>query len=654
MKIFLTFLILFISLSQNLFSQNNKQDSALKKYSVKIPFDTNKIKEATLLSGSSEVFSYDSLYIWSDKRSLSEIMNERSGYFINDFGLGGRNLIDYNGYSTKDVGIFRDGIQVNDILFGGFDVQNFSVNEIDRIEEVSNVSSFLYGMSSTAKSINVITKDVFQSKPFSQFRYSQDRYNSLFADVVFNLPFSRKVSWMAGATKHSIDGRYANSEFDVWNARTRLDFFTSPKFNLKLNFYYDNIKRGLNEGLINSGNEAAMEENTAPVVNTSSNENIENFFYNATLTGRFFKDKSSLTKLMLYSNNTIRWYDNKVTLLVGGNTVYNPPANYHYIQYAADLKQNINLKFNRYCNLDFLVGGNAYLNYYNYSGYNFFNVVNKEYTFLFRADFNYENFFLSGFGNYIYLNKDESQFVFIDYENKTPSYYNIGTESGYKFLFSKNVSLKLFGGINNIQQGSLTVNHPGAISYFPSENEKTYYEAGFEFNVKDIFNLKSYYFDTYNSSGYSNFYQNLSDGVNTSAGIFTKYVDAYINYDYLNSDFYPENFLKADIFYHNFLFNNKLNLKTGFNVKYFSSPDRFYNYSQSYYTFYAGSPVYLDVNGFQVDYYIGARIGHANVNLTIANIFNTFYYDTYLYPADNRGGLLNAISRFTIVWDFLN
>jgi hypothetical protein len=100
MKIFLTFVILFISLNQNLFSQNNKQDSALKKYTVRIPFDTNKIKEATLLSRSSDVFSYDSLYIWNDKRTLSEIMNERAGYFINDFGLGGRNLINYNGYSS--------------------------------------------------------------------------------------------------------------------------------------------------------------------------------------------------------------------------------------------------------------------------------------------------------------------------------------------------------------------------------------------------------------------------------------------------------------------------------------------------------------------------------------------------------------------------
>ncbi|HMS64532.1 MAG TPA: hypothetical protein PKD83_04685, partial [Ignavibacteria bacterium] len=451
------------------------------------------------------------------------------------------------------------------------------------------------------------------------------------------------------------DGRYVNSEFDVWNARTRLDYFFSPKLNLKLNFYYDNIKRGLNEGLVNSGNETAMAENTAPVVNTSSNENVENFFYNATLTGRFFKDKSSLTKLMLYSNNTTRQYNNIDTIIIGGRPYFSPPANYHYTQYAVDLKQNVNFNFSRKGNLDFLMGGNAYINYYNYSGYNFFNVIDNEYTFLFKADLNYDNFFLSGFGNFNYLNKDNSQFVFIDDIDKTPSYFNFGAESSYKFIFNRKIDLKLFGGINNVRKEIPDIYVPGSNGGSPANgNIRTYYEAGFEFKLNEIFNLKSYYFNSENSFSYLNYEKNSTEGINTSAGIFTKYVNAYLNYNYLNSFIYPQNFLKADIFYHNFLFNKKLDLKTGFNIKYFSSPDNFYLYSQSYYSFYREVPIDLNVNGFQIDYYLGARIGHANINLTIANIFNTFYYDTYLYPADNLGGLLNAISRFTIVWDFLN
>jgi hypothetical protein len=44
----------------------------------------------------------------------------------------------------------------------------------------------------------------------------------------------------------------------------------------------------------------------AEVVNPESNEDLENYFYDLTMTGRFFKNKNSLTKFKLYSNNSNR------------------------------------------------------------------------------------------------------------------------------------------------------------------------------------------------------------------------------------------------------------------------------------------------------------------------------------------------------------
>ena len=86
MKVLFSLVILFIS--QYLYSQDKLSDTT-----HKVPFDTNKIADQTLLSNSSDVFSYDSLYIWNDKRTLSEIMDERQGFFIFDMGLGDRNAL---------------------------------------------------------------------------------------------------------------------------------------------------------------------------------------------------------------------------------------------------------------------------------------------------------------------------------------------------------------------------------------------------------------------------------------------------------------------------------------------------------------------------------------------------------------------------------
>jgi len=649
----LLFLLLLIPESK-IFSQSVFPDS-----SYVIPFDTNKIKDSYFLSNSSDTFRFDSLYIWNDKRNLSEIMNERSGYFRNNFGLGGRNLINFNGYSPSDIGIYRDGIQINDILFGGFDVQEISVNEIEKIEEISSVSSFFYGQNTQGKSLNIITKDVFRSKPFSQFRYSQDRFNSLDADVVFNLPFSKKLNWIAGLTKHSIDGRYENSEFDAWRAKTRLSYYLSPKVNLKADFNFSKITRGLNEGLKYSTNKDSLAEKTASVNNISSGETIENYFYNIAFTGRFFKNKNSLTKLTLYSNNTIRDYTNSDTITVGNNRYFSPSAKYHYIQYAADLSQNLNYRLSRKSTLEFLFGGNVYLNYYNYDNFYHNDLYSEIYSFKFKSDFKYENLFLSAFVKANSLKKDESlPFYNSSWDKNNYTNINMGAEASYKFKFNKNNYLSLFGGVNNINyQNEWTLVNTGTFAGTNSKKTYQYLESGIEFNIKDKFSLKSYYF--FNGKEFILSQSIPSEGVNSSLNYYSSFIDAYINHNYINSEFFPRHFVKSDISYHNILFNNKLRLRTGFNIKYFSAPENssgnvYYEYSQSNYSFYHAVRRDVKMSGFQTDFYVGARIGHANINLTIANIFNTFYYDTLLYPADDLGGFLNSISRFTIVWDFLN
>lgn len=631
----IVFIIFLVFVTRDAISQS---DSVFK--SVKIPFDTNRIKEPALLSNSSDVFKYDSLYIWNDKRTLSEIMNERSGFFTSDFGLGGRNLISYNGYLNGNIGIFRDGIQINDILFGGFDIQNISVNEIEKIEEVSNTSSFLYGNSTNGKTLNIITKDVFRSKPFSQLRYSQDRFSSLYADVVFNLPFTKKLNWMAGATSHSSDGRYLNSEYTFWRGRTRLSYYHSPSFNAKINFYYDNLKRGLDEGLIYNSDEDSLEENTAAVMNETSNEKLENFFYDATLTGKFFRNPESLTSLILYSSNSIRRYYNDYFLTVkqDTNNPVSPPSDYHSVQYGISFSQNINYDFSRRAGIDVKAGANVYFNSYNYSNTAFDKKDNTAYLAFLKTDFKYDNLNLSVFANAV--------------SNGSIADINAGMEGKYRINFGKNNYAGIFGGINRIEQNPGSTGTGGFLTQKINESGE-YYESGAEFCFLGKIFLNSYYYfnDNQYSSGSGLYFSN--GGVNTALSILTKYIDAVVKYNYTKSDFFPENFIKSDIAYHDFLFRNKLNLRTGFNIKYFSSPKNYYRYSQGYYNFlYLSSP--YSMSGFQIDYYLGARIGHANINLTIANILNTFYYDTYLYPADNLGGFLNSISRFTIVWDFLN
>lgn len=619
------FVLILSLVSQCIFSQNKFRDST-----YKVPFDTNKIKPAVILSNSSSVFSYDSLYIWNDKRTLSEVMDERPGYFVYDFGLGERNDINYNSRYSSETGVFRDGIQINDNYFQGFDIQNISVNEIDKVEETSDVSSFFYGINTFAKSINVITKDYFQSRPFSQMRFSQDRFGSLFADVFFNIAYSKKGNVQLGITKHSIDGRYENSEFDIWRGRARLNFFLSPKFNAKLNFYLDNFDRELNNGLVYSSDADSLSDaNIAQVVNPSAVENLVNYYYDLTATGRFFKNSNSLTKLKLYSNNSLRNLSDPDS---GFATAGFPTSFNHSVVYGADLTQNIFIKHNKIASSNFIFGGNIYLNFFNSSYFDSYQ--NNYFSLKTKYDFLYKNFSISAMiRNDNILDKN---------------FLNAGLEANYRYINKERIGFAVNTGINKTNynlRNDLPFRIAGQNALL--EISRTFYQLSAELNYKDL-KLSGQFFGFNYDSAYSPQY-----GLNFGVQFISRYTDLSVFYNYSQDRLFPQNYIKSDLAFKDILFRKHLKLKTGINIKYYNLKYIALQ-NQTTYTSELTDISFPQQNQIIVDFYAGARIGRANINLTVANIFNSLVYNSYVFPLDDRGGFLNAISRFTIVWDFIN
>lgn len=625
MKHALLALFLF-SFSSSAYSQKVDSDTTFGKSA-----DTLVIRQSKFLNSDSEKIRYDSAFVWNDRRSLSEISAELPGFYIFRFNNFGRNTINFNGSPENEVGIFRDGIQINDVFFRGLDAASISVNDIESIEEISAVSSFVYGVNSGAKSLNIITKDKIQTKPFSQFRYSQDRFNSLFADVFFSLPFTKKYNLTMGITKHSVDGRYVNSQFDVWNGRSRFNLFFTKNLNLRADFYYNKIDRGLNEGLRLDSSTSALEDEDAFVNNPYSNEEIEQLFFGATMTGRFL-GKASLTKLSINSSNSIRDYRNVIidsSLVITGLT---PSEKVHYISNSIQLSQEGYVRFSKVLNLKIFGLVTAYQNLYDRQV-----AYDKERVQLsFKADLNHKVFSLSVFGS------NPLSDVTIENLNK-------GVEVRATPLKSKSTELKIFGGINETTTP--------AYSYDPYSVRKSYIEAGFAFSYKSAVSLKQTFYrssPSYFENASTSYINQTYNGLNTELNANAYNIFADIIYGYTESLLFPQHNLVFDLSYRNFLFKKKLNLHSGFRGSYVRRRDKDLIYDQRKNEFISEEVYSYNRDEFNLDFYIGARIGRANVNLTLANILNTFTYGAYLYPSDNRGGFINSISRFTIVWDFID
>ncbi|MCX7833525.1 MAG: TonB-dependent receptor plug domain-containing protein [Ignavibacteria bacterium] len=628
-------IILALLIINNLYPQT-------KDTSKNITFDIYKIKTTRTLALNSDTISIKD-FIWNDRRNLGEILNERNGYIINYFSYGGRNTINYNSYSENSIGIFKDGIQQNDIIFGGYDIENISVNEIEKIEEVSSVLSFLYGTNSRGKAINIISKDIFLPYIFTQLRYTQDRYGALGADVNLTIPFSKKINYTFGVSSNVTDGRYQNNHLNIWRARSRINYFSNEKFNLKIDFNYSRIVRGLFGGLYNSTDDTLSSYILARIKNAEAYEKILHYYFNFGIKAKLLKDEAHLTELNLYTINSLREYNDLENSPTPNNIlIYNA---YKFIRYGINIRQKLDFALSKSTNINLLIGGDLYFDLYHYNKINpdtsikydpalNLNIMTmNHYSFYSRADIDLKSFYLtSGIREDYFEDKFHLQY---------------GIEGGIKINLGAEKTVTFFGGINSTKQG-LNYNKIKYLSGFENEpyyldNDRTYMEFGIKYTSEFIkIHLKQF------ASDYAGNIDFLNG--NYSFEYCSKYFDSKINIDKFKFDNYPDVFIKADLCYHNFFFDKRLNLRAGLLIK-FASKYKILYYSQYKYEFLSDT-LYNNRDFFNIDLYIGARIGSANVTFTFANLLNHLNYTTSIFPYDDRGGLFNSLARFSIVWDF--
>lgn len=641
-------IIVLLLISSLAFAQ--KEDTLVKKVSVKdtikLFFNHNKILKKQTLSSFSDTTGVD-FYIWNDRRNLAELLNEKSGYFAHIFGTGSRTLINYN--ANSNVGIFRNGVQINDLFTGSFDVENLSINEIEVVEELSTPLSFMYGLNTQGKAINIIEKDNFQPNLFTQFRYSQDRDGALFADAFMNFPVSRKFNFIVGINNHGTEGHYVNTDFALWRGRFQFNYYPSDRINFKLSTYIDKLQRGLNEGLVSSSTkDTLMDLNLASVNNADSYEKVYNYYSDLKITGKFLNDSVSLTNITVFTQNSLRAYrdeENRAT----PNGIYTF-KDFHSIQYGFDVNQSLSIIPFKLSQIKLLAGLKGLYNLYNYdrtSIYKIDSVLGKRYF-----DFNSVDMY-----SRLDLVLDDVLVSGAIKSQRFNNSYNFMYGAGIKYIINlnKETRLVLKGGTNNTTYGFdfeslLYDEYFGRFENNYNSSRQQYFEEGFNFNYKQFyFNFLNYHNNNFNNFSLLN--ANYSAGLNLENFQFDLNVNTFDRNNY-NLKLYPSAYITLDISYKDVLFKNKLKLKTGFNVKYISDkPEVAYN---QYSNMMMSSSNNAGFDKFDIDYYVGARINKASINITLANLLNSLFYNTAIYPIDDRNGLLRTISRFTITWDFWN
>ncbi len=583
-------------------------------------------------------------FLWYPAKSLEDIFNYIPGYYQYFMDVGQFNPVSYNQYSFSGTGILRNGRPINDLFNGVADLNLFSRNEISELEFSNGYRNTVYEHSNT---VNIIQRELFQFRPYTEISFYQDRYENLYFDGNFHQNFFRKLHFNFGITKHSYDGHYTNSEFDKWLGRFNLWFAPSGKMNLFLKVNYSKINRELNEGLdpdtVNLGSKEEVFNTTrAIVVYSKQHERKERFDVDF---GTVFQvGKVATSKIQLYVSNSFREYF-QLSNLVNPNSPESQD-NFHWINYGAKLSHQFKFKLSNQLSLKTNTEGDYIYNIYQIAQQNitpsiYYSI--NEVRGIQEASIQYRNLSIKGFIKAKTSTKDYYNYSLFRY-----IYLTSGAKAEYSMMLSDSSRIH-FTGTYDYNDEYLSATAKFNNKFINAGSEFYYYRKD---DIPFNFDLSRYPPNV------------VFRGINSFAEfkIFKFKFSVNHNYSFRNSInmINPEHSGRINFNFEDNAFKNKLEYKIGLTTRYWSEYkalfyDGFINSFKPYvgYKFENHYDLKIPANA-TLDFYIIGKISKATFGLTLENILDRIIYNTGVYPYMNRGGLFNTISRFNVTWNFFD
>lgn len=290
-----------------------------------------------------------STLLWLPYKNLEYMFQYLPGFYLKNMDIGQLNPLSYNQLDAKYIALIRNDRLMNDLLDGLPDLNLISSNEIDVIE-TSGFGNSLYNY---PVNINVIQRQIFRNKPYTEISYKLDRYEHNYLDGNFHKNFFNKLNFNFGITKHSYDGKYTNSDYDKWQGRFNLNYFANKWVNSFLYLNYTRIQRGLNGGIdplkTNISNNDSLMDSKAVVRNPDAYEIRTRFDIDLGFLVKTSKKNDDYLKLQLFTSNMFREYrdeENRPTpngILIKDNS--------HWIDYGAKLLYVYNFKAFKFINV---------------------------------------------------------------------------------------------------------------------------------------------------------------------------------------------------------------------------------------------------------------------------------------------------------------
>lgn len=645
-------LLISVLLSFNSFTQNidslyfqpiGDDTTTVNDTALLIPVDSVNILNYTRLDNQSTFISRKAI-VKSNYRFAGDLLNEYPLTFQRDYGfVGYPNDVLLFGIGGEFVNWMIDGIPEHERISKSFNLNLVQTEDIDSIEIIPLPRGFLYGSYIFPVSANFITRDFIPSKPYSRIRYIQGPDREASVDVNFHALLSRRLLLSFDISNRIKDSTYRNTEFSLWQIKTKLKYFLSNEINILATYNYNDYKLGFNGGIdVDSIRKLTADINSilydnflAPVVFPNGEMNTLQHFPKLSILTNFFPWlKSDLNFYYRYSKYDLGTdikrnikediyglsFQNKFT---GKNVEFNLLFDYENIKHSTEYP---GYQIFPYTDL----GSNYDRKIFSIGGF----ITAKLLMDKLNISFFYK---YSGYQDNYYWNLITDKPT-ISAQTTVPSKSNNGTGADVSYKFNDNIKLYI---------GSSFISN---YSYYNNSRESLLFQSGLNFQNEFLSANIIYFINEYGSGStyYPLYFQTYPTGNVDGFGLNLKAKYHFLLIESQSSKYHsrsgelssiPEFSSRTGLFFNNYLFENNLDLKAGV-VFTFTGRQK---YPSLMFGLVDVSPV------TRIDLSIAGEIRKAAiVYFVLENLFDKKYYITPYYPMPERN------FRFGIAWEFLD
>jgi hypothetical protein len=579
---------------------------------------------STPLTANSFIISNDVL-LHNDYKYTGDYLRVFPFNFIKDLGFTGQpNETFLYGIGNNSIGYLMDGVSVNDRYSNSLNLNLIQSEDVDSIEIVPLPRGFLYGAYSNPVSVNFITNDFITKQPYTRIRFYQGANRDMMFDGSFNAKVMNRLIASFNITNRILDETYKATGYSIWQGKFKLKYLLSNDVNILASYNMSDYKAGYSGGVdIDS---ITASGRIVDDVMYSSLDNPPMFYPDGKL--------NSLTHLprLRVLATPMNWLktDASVFYLYNENELITDEKNYAESKtFGVNIKNEIQWSlFNFQVNADYenqKVSSNSIYNYdeklFSISG-------------ILSAYFNDSSFIPS-----VYYKMSTNKI-----NSKSTIEENIGNYKKNKNGFGFDMLLKLKSNLGFYFGTSFLKNNTAS-----SDND-ILMEIGAKLHTSDVkVDLKYFineYKDYYDTGGmFFNSYQygNLNGiGVNLSLNLWKLLVENY--YSYYSSKsirlYGVPNFqAQTGLYFKDILFDNNLDLKTGF-VFYYTGKNNVFTYENGLVEVPASN---------KLDFTLVGEIQKAAIiYFTWQNLLGNKYYIMPYYPMPGRS------IRFGVAWEMFN